>query len=75
MFKSIISGRFEYYYKYTKNTVLDYSLPPSMGFTSVKDNLGNILNKGYEFTLRVMPAATPKSHLWPTAPTAASAPT
>lgn len=63
MFKSIISGRFEYYYKYTKNTVLDYSLPPSMGFTSVKDNLGNILNKGYEFTLRVMPLRIPSKQM------------
>lgn len=55
IFKRIISGRFEYYYKYTKNTVLDYSLAPSVGFSSLKDNLGNISNKGYEFTLRLMP--------------------
>lgn len=59
LFKNIISGRFEYYYKYTKNTVLDYSLPPSMGFSSVKDNLGNISNEGYEFTLRLMPLRIP----------------
>lgn len=55
MFNRILSGRFEYYYKYTKNTVLDYSLPPSMGFNTIKDNIGNISNKGYEFTLRIMP--------------------
>ncbi len=55
MFNRILSGRFEYYYKYTKNTVLDYSLPPSVGFNTIKDNIGNISNKGYEFTLRIMP--------------------
>lgn len=55
MFNRVLSGRFEYYYKYTKNTVLDYSLPPSMGFSTLKDNIGNISNKGYEFTLRFMP--------------------
>lgn len=55
MFNRVLSGRFEYYYKYTKNTVLDYSLAPSIGFSSVKDNIGNISNKGYEFTLRIMP--------------------
>ena len=55
MFKRVLSGRFEYYYKYTKNTVLDYSLPPSIGFNTIKDNIGNISNKGYEFTLRIMP--------------------
>lgn len=63
MFKNVISGRFEYYYKYTKNTVLDYSLPPSMGFSSVKDNLGNILNQGYEFNLRIMPLRIPAKQM------------
>lgn len=63
LFKNIVSGRFEYYYKYTKNTVLDYSLPPSMGFSSVKDNLGNISNEGYEFTLRVMPLRIPSRQI------------
>lgn len=55
MFKNRVSGRFEYYRKLTKNTVLDYSLAPSIGFSSIKDNIGNIANNGYEFTLRYMP--------------------
>lgn len=55
MLNNIVSGRFEYYYKLTKNTVLDYSLAPSIGFSSIKDNIGNISNEGYEFTLRLMP--------------------
>lgn len=55
MFRRVFSGRLEYYYKLTHNTVLDYSLAPSVGFSSIKENLGNISNEGYEFTLRVMP--------------------
>ena len=55
MFKRVLSGRFEYYNKLTENTVLDYSLAPSVGFTNIKDNIGNISNEGYEFTLRLMP--------------------
>ena len=55
LFNNKLSGRFEYYYKLTKNTVLDYSLAPSVGFSSIMDNIGNISNEGYEFTLRVMP--------------------
>ncbi len=55
MFNRVLSGRFEYYYKYTKNTVLDFSLAPSIGFNTIKDNIGNISNRGYEFTLRLMP--------------------
>lgn len=55
MFKRVLSGRLEYYYRLTKNTVLDYSLAPSVGFDNIKDNIGNISNEGYEFTLRLMP--------------------
>ncbi len=55
MWKRILSGRIEYYNRLTENTLIDYSLAPSVGFTTVKDNLGNISNEGYELTLRVMP--------------------
>lgn len=55
MLKGIISGRLEYYHKYTRNTLLDYSLPPSVGFSTIPDNMGNISNKGVEATLRIMP--------------------
>lgn len=63
LFHSILSGRFEYYYKYTKNTLLDYSLAPSVGFSTVKDNLGNISNKGYEYTVRIMPYNNPRKQM------------
>ena len=36
-FNNRLSGRFEYYNKLTKNTVLDYSLAPSIGFSTIKD--------------------------------------
>lgn len=55
LWKNIIRGRIEYYYKYTKNTLLPLSLPPSVGFSTITDNLGNISNKGMELTLRIMP--------------------
>lgn len=32
MFNNILSARFEYYEKYTKNTLLDYTMAPSVGF-------------------------------------------
>ena len=50
-----ISGTAEYYYKYTKNTLLDFSLAPSVGMSTVKDNLGHISNKGFEALLRFVP--------------------
>lgn len=63
MLQRIVSGRFEYYYKYTRNTLLDYSLPPSMGFSTIPDNMGNISNKGIEATLRIMPYNNLKKQL------------
>ncbi|MDL2320092.1 SusC/RagA family TonB-linked outer membrane protein [Alistipes sp. OttesenSCG-928-B03] len=50
-----VSGRVEYYYKYTKNALLDFTLAPSTGFASIRDNLGSISNRGIEFSLRVTP--------------------
>lgn len=58
-FKGFFSGRIEYYYKYTRNMILDYSLAPSVGFSTVPENLGNISNRGFEFTARVMPINIP----------------
>lgn len=53
--KGLLSAKLEYYEKYTKNTLLDYSLAPSVGFESIKENLGEISNKGLEATLRLTP--------------------
>ncbi len=63
--RNVVSARFEYYEKYTKNTLLDYSMAPSVGFSTMKENLGEISNKGYEVTLRLMPYSNPaKQAYW-----------
>jgi hypothetical protein len=41
-----------YYYKLTKDLLADVIVPPSTGFTEYKENLGEMVNKGYEVTLR-----------------------
>lgn len=65
MFHNILSAKFEYYEKYTKNTLLDYTMAPSVGFSTMKENLGKISNKGYEVTLRLMPYSDPaKQAYW-----------
>lgn len=63
MLKQIVSGRLEYYHKYTRHTLLDYSLAPSVGFSTIPDNMGNISNKGIEATLRIMPYNNPDKRL------------
>jgi TonB-linked SusC/RagA family outer membrane protein len=42
-----------YYYKLTKGLLTDINLAPSTGFTTYKENLGNMSNKGYELYVTV----------------------
>ena len=55
MFNDLFGARFEVYNRVTRNTLLDFSLAPSVGFNTVKENAGEISNRGYEFSVRVMP--------------------
>jgi len=41
-----------YYDKETVDLINDVTVPTSTGFTSYRDNIGEISNKGYEFNLR-----------------------
>jgi TonB-linked SusC/RagA family outer membrane protein len=45
----VISPR--YYYKLTQGLISDINLAPSTGFSTYKDNLGDMSNKGYELYL------------------------
>ncbi|GAA4912466.1 SusC/RagA family TonB-linked outer membrane protein [Mucilaginibacter defluvii] len=42
-----------YYYKLTKGVLTDINLAPSTGFTTYKENLGDMKNQGYELYLTV----------------------
>lgn len=42
-----------YYQDRTQNQLIDLSTPPSIGFPSYKENLGEVANKGYEVNLRL----------------------
>ena len=49
-------GRFsltgEYFREYTKDVLMDISLPPSLGFIDYKENFGEMENKGWSLNLR-----------------------
>lgn len=45
--------RGDYYDSYTENMVTDVSVSPSTGFSMVKDNLGLVRNRGYEFSANI----------------------
>lgn len=47
-----LSGYFNFYKETSKSVLIDVLVAPSLGFTSYKDNLGEVENKGIEFNLR-----------------------
>lgn len=50
MFKNRLNVRFDYYISTTENMLTDVTAPPSMGFTTFKDNMGKTQNIGYDLT-------------------------
>ncbi|MCW3089004.1 MAG: TonB-dependent receptor plug [Ferruginibacter sp.] len=52
--KGKISGSFDIYKRTTKNLLVNRSLPTVTGFTSVLVNLGEVENKGFEFSVNTV---------------------
>lgn len=50
-----------YYNKKTRDLINDVTIPSSTGFTTYKNNIGEILNEGFELDLRITALRT-KSH-------------
>ena len=51
LFNNILSGTVDVYKGQTKNLLVNRSLPDVVGFASVQTNLGEVDNKGLEFSL------------------------
>ncbi|MEN9686720.1 MAG: hypothetical protein RLZZ28_2506 [Bacteroidota bacterium] len=49
--KGRITGSFDYYTRTTKDLLVNRSLPTVTGFTSILANLGEVENRGFEFTV------------------------
>lgn len=62
--KKFIIARFDYYVSSTSDLLSDLTIVPSMGFSSYKENLGEVQNKGYEFSLAVTPWRDDKNRGW-----------
>ncbi len=52
LFSNRITGEFAFYNKITKDVIINRSNSPSIGFDSYWDNVGEVLNRGFEFNLR-----------------------
>ncbi len=48
-----LSGSVEYYYRKTTDMLFSFSVPPSLGYSSYYDNVGDMYNTGVEVDLNV----------------------
>jgi outer membrane receptor protein involved in Fe transport len=51
LLKNRISGEVDYYSKKTSDLLLAVNVPATTGYTTILQNLGNMDNKGWEFSL------------------------
>jgi TonB-linked SusC/RagA family outer membrane protein len=51
LFNNRISGNIEYYTTKTKDLLYDVAIPSITGFTSIRSNVGEIQNNGFEITI------------------------
>ena len=62
--KQWLTFRAEYYKQNTDNMLTDITLPGSTGFTTYKENMGEIKNTGFELSLGVTPWRDNKNRSW-----------
>jgi TonB-linked SusC/RagA family outer membrane protein len=60
LFDKKLSGRFEYYTSRTDGLLTSVTAPPSMGFTTYRENLGEVENKGVEAQLNYRVWSNPR---------------
>lgn len=65
LFKERIMITADYYYKRTKDLLLNATLAPSMGFLRAYKNVGKVSNSGFEFTVNTQNITT-KDFAWDT---------
>jgi TonB-linked SusC/RagA family outer membrane protein len=64
LLKDRISLSFTYYSSITKNLITPVSVAPSSGFSFEYENIGDITNKGEEFSIRGTPISTKYGLRW-----------
>ncbi len=61
-----LTARLDYYIQNTSNLLSDITLPASTGFTTYKENMGEIQNKGVEISLGITPWRDNNTRSWVT---------
>ena len=60
----LFSLKFDYYISKTKNNLLDFDLPTYTGFSTVKENIGDVENKGVDLRISMTPWSLPKERAY-----------
>jgi len=60
----LLSIKFDYYIAKTKNNLLDFDLPQYTGFTTVKENIGDVKNEGVDLRVSVTPWSLPRERAY-----------
>ena len=63
LFKNRLGGTVEWYTKKSEDLLFDVPLSRTTGFNSAKDNIGAMVNKGWEFSVTGVPVQT-KDFTW-----------
>lgn len=62
--REFLTLRAEYYWQNTDNMLTDITLPGSAGFTTYKENMGEIQNRGFELSVGITPWRDNKNRGW-----------
>ena len=68
----LFSMKFDYYIGKTKNNLLDFDIPTYTGLKTVKENVGDVENKGFDLRLSITPWNMPRERAYFTITTAIS---
>ena len=68
----LFSMKFDYYIGKTTNNLLDFDIPTYTGFKTVKENVGDVENKGFDLRLSITPWNMPRERAYFTITTAIS---
>lgn len=58
LFNNRLNFDFNYYYNTTTGNLTDITIAPSIGFSSYKTNMGDVTNRGVDFSLSYVPVRT-----------------
>ncbi len=64
LFDNVLYLKVNRYYKQTKDLIADMTIPSSSGFTTYKENVGEVSNKGWELNVRAKLYETRNSMLY-----------